>query len=141
FDPEEKDLDISHDYLAKDNDMRPIVVRTLLTYLELLGLIEGGTPFYSSYRFQPFLKSKQILAQFHGEKREFIATILSCCRKAQTWFHIDVDYAAGRMAVARQKIIAALDFLDEKGMLNIQSEGVRHRYKLIKAPENKEQLI
>ena len=34
-------------------DVRPLVLKTLLTYLELEGLLRQGTPFYAGYRVRP----------------------------------------------------------------------------------------
>ena len=34
-------------------DVRPLVLKTLLTYLELEGLLRQGTPFYAGYRMRP----------------------------------------------------------------------------------------
>ena len=47
-------------------------MRTLLTYLELDGYLQEGTPFYSQYQFKPLVASQDILSQFEGERREFL---------------------------------------------------------------------
>ena len=44
-------FDLAEPELTVEHDIRPLVVRTLLTYLELGGYLEGGTPFYQGYRF------------------------------------------------------------------------------------------
>ena len=59
-DPE---FDVSFYELSGLCDIRPLVVRTLLTYLELDGFLAGGTPFFSTYRFQPLKSSAEILAE------------------------------------------------------------------------------
>ena len=51
--------------------MRPLVVGTLLTYLELDGYLEAGTPFYGRYEFKPLASSAEILRRFEGERRSF----------------------------------------------------------------------
>lgn len=123
------DFDLSLYELSAQFDMRPLVVRTLLTYLELDGLILGGSPFYANYRFQPKMSSQQLLDQFTGERRDFIAGILRCARKAKTWFDIDVDQAASATHSDRQRVITALDYLGEKDMLEVKVSGVRYRYR------------
>jgi ATP-dependent DNA helicase RecQ len=130
------DFDVSLSDLSSEHDVRPLVARTLLTYLELLGYIEGGTPFYSTYRFQPLMPSKAILAKFDGERRQFLADVLRRARKARTWFHLDVDRVARELGAPRGRIIAALDYLGEKGMLDVQAAGVRHRYRLVRQPDD-----
>ena len=134
------EFDISVFELSAAHDLRPLVIRTLLTYLELLGHIEGGTPFYSIYRFQPKLPSKDILARFDGERRQFLAGILRQARKARTWFDIDTHQAAIDLRVSRQRIVAALDYLGEQGMLELKTAGVRHRYTLNRQPDDLDAL-
>jgi len=135
-----EEFNVSVFELSAAHDLRPLVTRTLLTYLELLGHIEGGTPFYSTYRFQPRLTSSEILARFDGERRQFLAGVLRHARKARTWFDIDTDQAALDLRVRRGRIIAALDYLGEQGMLEVRAAGVRYRYKVLRRPEDLETL-
>ena len=77
----------------RTHDIRNTVVRTLLTYLELLGHIDAGTPFYAEYQFKPLVSSAEILRHFEGERKTFLQKLLAQAHKAQTWFHIDLDQA------------------------------------------------
>lgn len=129
-------FDVSLSALSRQHDLRELVARTLLTYLELQGYLEGGTPFYSSYRFQPKQSSQEILAEFSGQRRAFLAQILRHARKARTWFDLDVDGAAIDMHEPRERIVAALDYLGEQNMLDVQAAGVRNRYRICKRPED-----
>ena len=71
--------------LSNQHDIRLLVVQTLLTYLELLGYLEGGTPFYASYKFKPALPSRDILAKFEGERRDFLTQVF---RQAKPGRHL-----------------------------------------------------
>jgi ATP-dependent DNA helicase RecQ len=128
------EFDVSAYDLSFEHDIRLLVVRTLLTYLELDGYLEGETPFYSAYQFKPLLSSAQILAQFEGERREFLERLFRQATKARTWLHIDVDGAAQALAVPRDRIVRALDYLHEQQMLEVKAEGVRLRYRRLKPP-------
>lgn len=109
-------------------------MRTLLTYLELQDYLEGGTPFYSSYRFKPLATSAEILARFDQSRRAFLVGLFRTAKKARTWFNIDVDEAAAATGSDRQRVLRALDFLGEKELLEVRAAGVRHRYRMLKAP-------
>ena len=85
------EFDVSFYELSSLCDIRPLVVRTLLTYLELDGLLAGGTPFFSSYRFQPLRSPAEILGEFDGERRQFLKRMFQHAKKARTWFQIDLD--------------------------------------------------
>ncbi len=127
-------FDVSYYDLAAACDIRMLVVRTLLTYLELDGFLSGGTPFYSTYRFRPLETSRQILAQFDGQRRQFLEQLFRQAKKAKTWFQIDVDQAAGALATPRDRVVRALDYLSERGWLELQTAGTRNRYQRLKTP-------
>lgn len=134
------DFDLSTYELSAAHDMRQLVVRTLLTYLEIDGLIEGGSPFYANYRFQPKMPSAQLLDHFTGERRSFVASILRCARKAKTWFDLDIDHAAKVTQSDRQRIITALDYLGERDMLEVRVSGVRYHYRRSNKPADPKQV-
>lgn len=127
-------FDISLYTLSAQHDIRPLVLRTLLTYLELDGYLKGGTPFYSSYRFKPHGNSAEILNHFKGERRQFIAAIFGQAQKAKTWFDIDLEQTAQAINAPRERIIRALNYLDEQHLLEIKTSGLRNRYRMLKKP-------
>ena len=133
-------FDISFTELSYNHDIRLLVVRTLLTYLELDGYLEGGTPFYSSYQFKPLMTSKQILARFAGERREFLERIFRSAHKAKTWFSIDVNAVAEATGTGRDRVVRALDYLGQQRMLEVRATGVRHRYRRLNAADDLEAL-
>jgi ATP-dependent DNA helicase RecQ len=129
-----EEFDVSFHELSNSHDIRLLVVRTLVTYLELDGYLVGGTPFYSSYQFQPLMSSAEILKRFEGERRQFLADLFRQAHKAKTWFHLDIDAAAAALGADRQRIVRALDYLGEQRMLELRSEGVRHRFRRLRMP-------
>jgi ATP-dependent DNA helicase RecQ len=106
-------------------DMRPLVVKTLLTYLELEGLLASTGPFYSSYSFKPLRPSAEILPRFDAERQEFLKKLLSCAVRQKTWFSIDLDEAAQRTGSPRKRVITALDYLEQQGDLVLKVSGAR----------------
>lgn len=126
--------------LSHQTDIRLLVLRTLLTYLELDGFLEAGTPFYQNYTFKPLMTSAEILDRFQGERREFLAGLFRQAHKTKLWFNIDPPVAAAALQTDRNRVIRALDWLAEKHMLELKVSGVRHRYRQIKTPENCEHL-
>lgn len=122
------DFDISLYELSRQCDIRPLVLRTLLTQLELQGYLTGGTPFYASYQFKPLYSSKEILGRFVGERRQFLSDIFRQATKARTWFDIDMDAAVTNLGATRQRLISALDYLADQQLLEVKVAGVRLRY-------------
>ena len=131
----DEEFDVSLYELSGTHDIRPLVVRTLLTYLELSGWIEGGTPFYDSYKFKAILPSKEILAKFDENRRTFLANMFRQAERGRTWLTLDAAAAATRLNVPRERVVAALDYLHEKAMLEVEAQGVRHRFRRLRTTE------
>lgn len=140
FGADEEVVEISTTSLAARHDIRPLVLRTLLTQLELKGFLEAGTARYATYRFKPKMSSKEILETFSGERREFIRSILRQSKKAKTWFSIDLETAAVHLRQPRDRLVRALDYLGEKEMLEVEASGVRHPFRILKRTEDLDAL-
>ena len=125
---------------SRDFDLRVLVLRTLLTYLELRGHIMGGTPFYALYEFKPLMPSKQMLAALDEGERPFVRSVLARSKKARVWFAIDADAAADALGVPRNRVVRVLDMLGERQMIELRAKQVRHRYTVTQPPEDQAAL-
>ena len=134
FDDDEEELELDLYSLSRATDVRPLVLRTLLTWLELDGFLEGGTPKYAGYRFKPLKAGAEILELVDGERRDFLRAIFKLGKKKKTWVDIDVDEAARVTSSPRERVIRALDWLSEQGHLELKPQGVRHRFRVLKKP-------
>jgi ATP-dependent DNA helicase RecQ len=135
-----EDFDVSLYTLSATHDIRPLVLRTLLTYLELAGYLQGGTPFYANYQFKPLLSSTDILGRFEGERRDFLAALFRQSVKGRTWFSLDLDRAVTTLNTTRERIVRALDWLGEQQLLEVKVAGIRHRYQCLQQPASIEEL-
>ncbi|MES2571566.1 MAG: C-terminal helicase domain-containing protein, partial [Verrucomicrobiota bacterium] len=135
------EFDISTYELSQQHDVRPLVVNTLLTYLELAEVIEATAPFYNEYQFQPLRSSREILAAFEGERLVFLRALFHAAVKARTWFSIDLEKTAELLECPRERLIKALTYLEEKGDLTLKVTGLRHGYRIRKRPADVEALI
>jgi ATP-dependent DNA helicase RecQ len=133
---ENDELQVSLYTLASHHDVRILVVRTLLTYLELDGYLRARTPTYASYRFRPLASSAEILARFDGERRKFLEALFRQSRKSKVWFDVDLDGAAAALRAPRDRLVRALDYLGEQQLLEVESSGLRHRYRWLRRPDD-----
>jgi ATP-dependent DNA helicase RecQ len=133
-------FDVSTYELSGAHDIRPLVVETVLTYLELDGVIETTGPFYSEYKFQPTKSSADILAKFDERRVRFLKQLFAHAEKGKTWFKLDVLRVAGATGEPREKVIAALNYLEEQGDLVLQVAGVRQGYRLTRAVPDVDEL-
>src|SRR5438132_346590 len=82
-------FDVSLADLSTRHDIRPLVLRTLLTYLELLGVLRQGTPFYAGYEARPLTPLEAIFATLSGEPRRFAERLFRAAKKGRTWYSLD----------------------------------------------------
>ena len=139
FDQDEV-FDLALYSLAKDCDIRILVLRTLLVYLELDGYLEGGTPQYSTFRFIPNESSRELLARFDEERAAFLASVFRHAKKGRKWLTLDAAAAARDLDTDRMRIIKALDYLSEQGHIQLEAQGVRHRYRRRRMPDDLDAL-
>jgi ATP-dependent DNA helicase RecQ len=128
-----------HD-LASRHDIRLLVVRTLLTYLELAGYLEAGTPVYSEYELRPLAPFEEILGRFKGERREFLSGIFQQAKKARIWSRLDLETAARALGAPRDRLVRALDYLAEQSLLEVRAAGLRHPYRWLRPPADLDAL-
>ncbi len=120
---------LSYYRLSHECDIKQLVTRTLLTYLELEGYLAATAPRYDTYQFKPRTSSKQILDHFEGEKRQFVSQILSSATKRTVWFRLDPLAIAKKLQCERSRVIKAIDYLGEKGWIELEVADLVHGYR------------
>ena len=129
-------FDVSEYELSGRFDLRPLVVKTLLTYLELEGCLVSTGPFYSEYKFQPQRSSIQILSQLDKEEAAFLKNVFRHAKKGKIWFTLDTLRASENMGEPRDRIVRALGHLEEKGELILKVAGVRQGFRRLRIPDS-----
>lgn len=130
----EAQQDISVYDLSNRHDIRPLVVRTLLTYLELAGVLRSVGHVYSSYLVEPLRPSAEFLPLFDAQRQEFLRRVLSKLVKRRKYFAIDVDEAAQALEEPRERVVSALEYLHAQGHIALKTSGVKQRFRVL-APD------
>lgn len=134
-------FDVSTYDLSSKHDLRQLVLRTALTYLELEGAIKKGTPFYAEYEFKPTRTMNDVLNAFEGTPGAFVQDIVRIARKGRTWVSVDPEKTANELGVERRRVVKALEVLGEKGLIELRVAGVRDHYTRLMTPTEIERLV
>lgn len=126
--------------LSRDHDLRPLVLRTLLTYLELDGYLEALTPVYATYKFKPAAPSKEILTHYEGEQKRLLISILKHSVKKRIWFELDIDATANSIGQERGAVVRCVDRVGQDGWLELKASDLRFRYALRQRPSDLSEL-
>ena len=126
---QQNQFDISLYEISNQFDMRQLVVKTYFTYLELLGIIDFVAPFYSTYKIE-FLKSNnEIFGLFDANRQRFLSAVFNAGKQGPKWLTLDSTKVAEELGEDRIRIVKALNYLEEKGMINISVSGARQIYR------------
>lgn len=129
-------FDLSAYELSARHDIRQLVVSTALTYLELDGLIEATTPFYTTYQWKFRRPPEEILGRFDAGRREFLEQLFAQAKVGRTWNSVVLADAVAALGGDRERVVKALTYLEEKGDLELQVAGVRQGYRVTKVPDD-----
>jgi ATP-dependent DNA helicase RecQ len=135
------EFDISVYDLAQRHDVRDLVVRTLLTYLELEGVLRSAGSFYTEFKIQTLRSSAEILAKFDAVRAEFLRGVFALAKRGYTWFTLDADAASRQLRQPRERIVAALDYLEQQGDLVVEASGVRQGFRRLEQPADRHSLV
>jgi ATP-dependent DNA helicase RecQ len=135
------EFDLSLYDLSVRYDIRQLVLRTALTYMELLGILRQRTPFYGSYKIKPLIPAREITGKFEGERARFVADIFAHAREGRTWYTFEIGKAAETMKQDRSRLVRALEYLEQQGWVELDVAELRHQYSLVERPRSVEDLI
>lgn len=134
-------FDVSFYELSGNFDIRPLVIATILTYLELRGVLRSTGPFYDSYKIQFNRTQDEILKSFDPQRVEFLRALFSTAQKGRTWYQLTPAESAAALNESRQRITAAISYLEERGDIQVQVTGLRQGYRRQGEKFDPEELI
>ncbi len=127
-------FDVSPYELSTICDIRPGVVATVMTYLEIDGIIEATGSFYATYRVKLLNTREKILAGRAPAERKFIQQLLDAGEMKRWWLYFQPTLLAEKFATRREKIVGTLTGLEAAGDIILSVWGVRQGYQVKKDP-------
>jgi ATP-dependent DNA helicase RecQ len=126
-------FDVAPLSLGNRHDIRQLVLRTALTYLELGGILRQSTPFYAGYKIRTLVPVPDIVGRFQGERAAFVNGIFRRAKFGRTWYTLDLD---GLEPEERSRTVRAVEWLGEQGLAEVQASDLRLRFqKLVAVPD------
>ena len=141
--PVGKEFAVSEYELSVRHDLRPLVLKTVLTYLELDGVLRQGTPFYAGYRLRPLGEAslEDVYRHFDEARAGFLRRLIATGKTGRTWTTLAPEDAAATLGEERGRILAALEYLDEQRLIELQPADVRQRYTVLARPNSDPELV
>lgn len=117
--------------LSDHSNIRELPLKTLLVQLELKGVVAPRYAFYAEYRFKYLIEPEALLARFSGERKQFVAAIVQVCKRAKTWATVDFDALYQQHNAERSRVVKALDYFQEQGLIELESKQMTEVYSLL----------
>ena len=124
------EFDVSMYDLAHATDIRPLVIETVITNLELDGILRPLGSFYASYQFRFIQPEQRILSGHKTERQAFLRRLFQCGKRGTKWITLNPDEAAAELNEPRDRVLKALTWLQESGDIELKPSGSRQKYRL-----------
>ena len=132
----EGEIEVSQYALSERHDLRPLVLRTALTYLELAGVLRQSTPFYAGYKLRFLTPQDEVVETFKGEPGRFLASVFAASKTARIWMTVDPAAVAEAVGAERARVVRALEVCEERGLVELVAADLRHRYERLREGED-----
>ncbi|HEX9995647.1 MAG TPA: ATP-dependent DNA helicase RecQ [Abditibacterium sp.] len=127
--------------MSQQFDVRQLVLKTTLTYLELTGVLKQGTPFYAAYEVRPLPNLPAMYAAFSEKAALFLRDVMGTAKVGRTWHKIDPEIVVETLGCKREHVIRAMELLEEKGAAEVRAADARSRYHRLNADEDLEAIV
>ena len=117
--------------LSNALNIRILPLKTLLVYLALEKVIRPKLTYFEEYSFKYKTDPTKILSSFEGERKQFVSAVLNQCHTRKVWTVVEIPAILNSYNTDRQRILAALEFFDEKGWIELQSKQAVEVYDIL----------
>ena len=108
--------------LANELNIRVLPLKTLLVYLAMEEIIRPKLTYFEEYSFKYKKAATHIISSFEGERKQFVTAVMNHCHTRKVWTQVDIPAILNSYNTDRQRILAALEYFNEKGWIELQSK-------------------
>ena len=110
--------------LSNQSNIRQLPLKTLLVQLELLGVITPLYAYFADFRYKLLQSEAEILNRFNGERLAFLQAVFANTGFKRVWGTLEFEALYQRYNCDRKRVVAALDYLQEQGLIELETKKV-----------------
>jgi ATP-dependent DNA helicase RecQ len=133
-------FDVSLYDLATTCDIRQTVISTILTYLEMEGLIEAHGSFFDRYGIKLMQPKTRVLAGRPARERELLDKVFAKLDAEWKWLTVGIVETAKRLDIEPAALRVLISDLEAAGDVTLKKSNWRQAYRLKKEPANLQEL-
>jgi ATP-dependent DNA helicase RecQ len=143
-------IHILENFIYGDTPEKPSILQLLRTIKENKGLVweiktvtlsnelnirilplKPRLTYFEEYSFKYKAEPTAIISSFEGERKQFVTAIINHCHTKKIWTTVDIQAILKDYNTDRQRILAALEYFDEKGLIELQSKQAVEVYDIL----------
>ena len=116
---------------ANELNIRVLPLKTLLVYLAMEKIIRPKFTYFGEYSFKYITEPTNIISSFKGERKQFVTAVMNHCHTKKIWTQVDIQGILDSYDTDRQRILAALEYFEEKGWIDLESRQAVDVYDIL----------
>ena len=123
--------------LSKEVNIKQLPLKTLLVQLELAGILEPQYSYFAEFKIKLLQSKQQIISGFDEQRQTFLTHIFNAIQFKKVWGSLDFDTLMQDPTIERSRVIAALEYLQDKQCIILETKGMTEVFKVnVKALSN-----
>jgi len=116
--------------LSNASNIRQLPMKTLLVQLELYGVVKPLFSYFADFKYKFTSSEQEVVNKFQGERGEFLATVFKTTKFKKVWGEPDFDVLFQQYNCERGRVVAALEYLQEQGLIVLETKKVTDVYQI-----------
>jgi len=116
--------------LSNVSNIRQLALKTLLVQLEMMGAIKPLYSYFAEFKIKLVDDLNTMLGRFNGERQTFLQQVFDHVEFKKIWGTLNFDRLYQTHQVERSRVVAALEYLDEQGWIQLETKGMTEVYEV-----------
>ncbi len=116
--------------LSNAVNIKQLPLKTLLVQLELAGVIEPLYAYFADFRIKLLQPKADIVNSFNEQRKDFLQRIFKATDFKKVWGSLNFDTLLQDKSIDRNRVIAALEYLQEQQLIVLETKGMTEVFKI-----------
>ena len=116
--------------LSNAVNIKQLPLKTLLVQLELAGVIEPQYAYFADFKIKLLKPKTDIINSFNEDRKDFLQRIFNATEFKKVWGSLNFDTLLQDKSIDRNRVIAALEYLQEQQLIVLETKGMTEVFKV-----------
>ncbi len=116
--------------LSNAVNIKQLPLKTLLVQLELAGVIEPLYAYFADFKIKLLKPKDEIINSFNEQRKDFLQRIFNATDFKKIWGSLNFDTLLKDRSIERNRVIAALEYLQEQQLIVLETKGMTEVFKI-----------